>query len=89
MTLGIIIAGIFGFFTGGLAFILVGSVTFWVTSRNRSPLLTALKKVESLTEARERPQILKVKSEAEEAWEAIQIQNHARGGITEQELKNL
>jgi hypothetical protein len=89
MTVALIAAAAFGFFTGGFFFLIVGLITLWVVSRNKTEIVRTIEKVQTYTQAREKPTILKVKSDAEEAWEAIQIQNMSRGGITEQELKNL
>lgn len=92
MTTGLLVAGVVGFFGGGFVFLFVGLITFWVVSRNHKPIVRKLEKLQTYTykdTGHTAPVILTIKSDAEEAWEAIQISNSARGGITEHELKNL
>lgn len=77
----------FGFFVGALFVLIVAGVTWVVVTQNRSTVIRFTKKVQSYPQAREKVEIIKRKSDAEEAMEHVKALNAQRGGIPDSELR--
>lgn len=77
----------FGFFVGALFVAIVASVTWAVVTKHKSAIIKVMKKANSYPQVREKVEIIRRKTDAEEALEHVKYLNAQRGGIPDSELK--
>ena len=77
----------FGFFVGVLFILINAGVAYMVVTRNRSTVVRLVKKVSSYPQTREKVEIIKAKSDAEQALDHVKALNVQRGGIPDSELR--